>query len=130
MAAALARQQGQAGRDRVAPPRAQVAPTAPTAPQTQPIPEKLYEPIGTSEIGMEEGQKEILRGPQAMLFPMSKREEIAYAERQRGEPEAAAEEAPAAVRDERQAEFDFTTEMRPEEDATPTQTPTPSATPS
>lgn len=123
MAAALARQQGRAGRDRVAPPRAEVAPTAP---QTQPIPEKLYEPIGTSEIGMEEGQKEILRGPQAMLFPMSKREEIEYAERQRREPEAAAEEAPAAARDERQTEFDFTTGMRPEEDAGPTKTPTPS----
>lgn len=101
MAAALARQQGGAGRDRVAPPRVQVTPTTPT---TQPIPEKLYEPIGTSEIGMEEGQKEILRGPQAMLFPMSKREELEYAERPRGETEAAAA-GPEAIRDERQLEL-------------------------
>jgi hypothetical protein len=41
----------------------------------------LREPVGISEFGMEEGEKEILRGPQGMLFPMSKREEIEYAER-------------------------------------------------
>jgi len=124
MAAAMARQQGQAGRERVAPPRAEVTPAA-QRPETPPIPEKLYEPIGTSEIGMEEGQKEILRGPQAMLFPMSKREELAYAERPRGEPEAVAE-APAAAKDERQAELDFAKEPAAVEEAAPTKTPTPS----
>lgn len=97
MAAAMARQQGRAGRERVAPPRAEIAPAAP---QTQPIPEKLYEPVGTSDYGMEEGQKEILRGPQAMLFPMSKREELEYAERPQAQPEAA--EEPTAESDKRQ----------------------------
>ena len=110
MAAALARQQGAGGRGRTAPPAAPAAPRA--AQPTPPIPEKLYEPIGTSEFGMEEGQKEILRGPQAMLFPMSKREELEYAERQRGEPEA--EEAAPAARDARQGELDFTKEAAPE----------------
>jgi hypothetical protein len=123
MAAALARQQGRAGRDRVAPPRAEVAPTAQ---QTQPIPEKLYEPIGTSEIGMEEGQKEILRGPQAMLFPMSKREEIEYAERPREEPAAEEAAAPEAAKDERQGELSFSFEEKPTEEVAPAATPTPS----
>ena len=109
MAAALARQQGQAGRDRVAPPRAEVRPAAPVTP---PIPEKLYEPIGTSEIGMEEGQKEILRGPQAMLFPMSKREEIEYAEQ--ATPELTTAD-PEPVKDDRQLELEF----NPSEDTTP-----------
>lgn len=119
MAAALARQQGRAGRDRKAPPRAQVSPTTP---QSEPIPEKLYEPVGTSDFGMEEGQKEILRGPQAMLFPMSKREEIEYAER--ATPELAAA-APEPVKNERQLELEF----NPSEDTQPVEavkTPAPS----
>ena len=75
-------------------------------PATKEIPEKLREPVGTSEFGMEEGEKEIQRGPQGMLFPMSKREEIEYAERkQRGEAEPEAE-APT-TKDERQAELDL-----------------------
>jgi hypothetical protein len=75
-------------------------------PTTKEIPEKLREPVGTSEFGMEEGEKEIQRGPQGMLFPMSKREEIEYAERkQRGEAEPEAQ-APT-TKDERQAELDF-----------------------
>ena len=98
--------------------RALEAPTAKPAPKveapapkaekpaTKEIPDKLREPVGTSEFGMEEGEKEIQRGPQGMLFPMSKREEIAYAERkQRGEAEPA-EETPTT--DKRQAELDFT----------------------
>jgi hypothetical protein len=76
-------------------------------PAAKEIPEKLREPVGTSEFGMEEGEKEIVRGPQGMLFPMSKREEIEYAERKETKAEEApAEEAP--TKDERQAELDFT----------------------
>jgi hypothetical protein len=76
-------------------------------PTAKEIPEKLREPVGTSEFGMEEGEKEILRGPQGMLFPMSKREEIEYAERKQPKAEeAAAEEEP--TKDKRQAELDFT----------------------
>lgn len=80
-------------------------------PAAKEIPDKLREPVGTSEFGMEEGQKEILRGPQAMLFPMSKREELAYAERETPEPEAEAE--PTTAKDDRQAELDFTKEAEP-----------------
>jgi hypothetical protein len=82
---------------------------APKAEKAEPkeLPEKLREPVGTSEFGMEEGEKEIVRGPQGMLFPMSKREEIEYAERkQRGEAEPEAETP--TTKDERQAELDFT----------------------
>ena len=62
---------------RPTPAAAKPAPAAPKkAEPSKPIPEKMYEPTGTSEFGMEEGQKEILRGPQAMLFPMTKKEEI------------------------------------------------------
>jgi hypothetical protein len=62
---------------RPTPEAAKPAPAAPKkAEPSKPIPEKMYEPTGTSEFGMEEGQKEILRGPQAMLFPMTKKEEI------------------------------------------------------
>jgi|694.fasta_scaffold00930_43 hypothetical protein len=110
---------------RPTPAAAKPAPAAPKkAEPSKPIPEKMYEPTGTSEFGMEEGQKEILRGPQAMLFPMTKKEEIEYAERKK--PEAEAEEAPAAAKkDKRQMELDFTKE--PElEPATPTKTSTPS----
>jgi hypothetical protein len=100
------------------------APAPKKAEPSKPIPEKMYEPTGTSEFGMEEGQKEILRGPQAMLFPMTKKEEIEYAEREKPEAEAEAEPA-AAKKDKRQMELDFTKE--PElEPATPTKTATPS----
>jgi hypothetical protein len=76
-------------------------------PAAKEIPEKLREPVGTSEFGMEEGEKEIVRGPQGMLFPMSKREELEYAGRKETKAEEAlAEEAP--TKDERQAELDFT----------------------
>jgi polyhydroxyalkanoate synthesis regulator phasin len=94
---------------RVAPAAIKPAAPAPAKAPSAPIPEKMYEPTGTSEFGMEEGQKEILRGPQAMLFPMSKREELEYAERAKPETEAGAEdEAPAAAaKDERQAELDL-----------------------
>jgi hypothetical protein len=80
---------------------------APKAEKATPkeIPEKLREPIGTSEFGMEEGQKEILRGPQGMLFPMSKREEIEYAERKQPEEP---KEKPSAAMPARQLELDFT----------------------
>jgi len=90
-----------------------VAPTTETkAEKAEPkeLPEKLREPVGTSEFGMEEGEKEILRGPQGMLFPMSKREEIEYAERKkRGEPETAEEPTKAQMvpRDARQGRLDL-----------------------
>ena len=90
-------------------PKAAPTPTpAPKAekPATKELPEKLREPIGTSEFGMEEGEKEIQRGPQGMLFPMSKREEIAYAERKEAKAKEAPEETSTA-KDERQAELDF-----------------------
>lgn len=108
-------QQGREARAKVAPPKVEIAPRAE---RTEPIPEKLYEPTGTSEYGMEPGKKEIIRGPQAMLFPMSKREEIEYAERPKAEEAAAEEEAP--TRDERQRELDFTKapEPAPKEDWT------------
>jgi hypothetical protein len=99
------------------------APAPKKAEPSKPIPEKMYEPTGTSEFGMEEGQKEILRGPQAMLFPMTKKEEIEYAEREK--PEAEAEAEPTTAKDERQVELDFTKE--PElEPVTPSKTATPS----
>lgn len=83
------------------------APAPKKAEPSKPIPEKMYEPTGTSEFGMEEGEKEILRGPQAMLFPMTKKEEIEYAER----PQAPAEEkekvGPAPKADKRQLAMDF-----------------------
>ncbi len=107
------------------------APTpAPKAEKPAPkeLPEKLREPVGTSEFGMEEGETEILRGPQGMLFPMSKREEAEYAKAKEAEA-GAEEEAPAKpakpAKDKRQMEIDFTKE--PElEPVTPTKTPTPS----
>lgn len=94
---------------RVAPAAVKPAAPAPVKAPSAPIPEKMYEPTGTSEFGMEEGQKEILRGPQAMLFPMSKREELEYAERAKPETETETEdEAPAAAaKDDRQAELDL-----------------------
>lgn len=93
---------------RVAPKAAPApAPKAETPKETAPIPEKLYEPVGTSEIGMEEGQKELLRGPQAMLFPMSKREEIEYAEAKREESDRKEDVAPTPGADTRQMELPF-----------------------
>jgi hypothetical protein len=88
-------------------PKAAPAP-APKAEKPEPkeIPEKLREPIGTSEYGMEEGEKEIQRGPQGMLFPMSKREELEYAEQKQREATKPEEEA-LATKDERQAELDL-----------------------
>lgn len=110
----------------VAPPPAAPAPAPRAAEPTQPIPEKLYEPVGTSTYGMAEGQKEILRGPQAMLFPMSKREEVEYAER--GQPEGNLSlDDPATAKDERQGELDFTAEEAPAP-AVKTPTPTDEAT--
>ena len=87
-------------------PKAAPAP-APKAEKPEPkeLPEKLREPVGTTEFGAKEGEKEILRGPQGMLFPMSKREEIAYAERKDATPKEAAEEPTA--KDDRQAELDL-----------------------
>jgi len=91
--------------ERPAPKAAAPAPKA-EKPEPKELPEKLREPVGTSEIGMEEGEKEILRGPQGMLFPMSKREEVAYAER-KGRGEAAPEEEAPTAKDDRQAELDL-----------------------
>lgn len=127
MAERLRAQQGRVGKGVTAPARPEVRPAAE---RTQPIPEKLYEPVGTSEFGMKPGEKEILRGPQAMLFPMSKREELEYAAKRREAPEAEVAEEPTkpqmAPRDARQGRLDFAAEPRPQEDVTPTKTPTPS----
>jgi hypothetical protein len=86
-------------------PRAETPAPKVEKPEPKEIPDKLREPVGTSEFGMEEGEKEILRGPQGMLFPMSKREEIEYAERKDATPKEAAEEP--AAKDERQTELDL-----------------------
>jgi len=103
-------------------PKAAPAPAPKAAkPATKEIPDKLREPVGTSEFGVEEGEKEILRGPQAMLFPMTKKEEIEYAERTK--PAAEEEATPVATKDERQAELDFSAEEVPAEAV---KTPTPS----
>ena len=109
-------------------PKPAPAPKA-AAPAPKELPEKLREPVGTSEFGMEEGETEILRGPQGMLFPMSKREETEYAKaKEAKEAEVGAEEekTPAkSAKDKRQMEIDFTKE--PElEPVTPTKTATPS----
>jgi len=93
-------------------PAPKIAAPAPKAEKAEPkeLPEKLREPIGTSEFGMEEGEKEIQRGPQGMLFPMSKREEIEYAERKQRDIKVGAEE-PAKTqmvpRDVRQGRLDL-----------------------
>ena len=89
-------------------PAAKAEAPAPKAEKPEPkeLPEKLREPVGTSEFGMEEGEKEILRGPQGMLFPMSKREELEYAKKKEAAPEEApTEEKP--TKDTRQAELDL-----------------------
>ena len=91
-------------------PKAAPAP-APKAEKPAPkeISDKLREPVGTSEFGVEEGEKEIIRGPQGMLFPMSKREEIEYAERKQAETDANKNEdvGPAPETDSRQMELPF-----------------------
>lgn len=85
---------------------------------TPPIPESMYEPVGTSAFGMEEGEVEILRGPQAELFLPTKAETRKRAEaaeeraRQEGAEEA---EPPRVTTPEGQMELDFTTEPAPEE---------------
>jgi hypothetical protein len=90
-------------------PKAAPAPAAPKAEKPAPkeIPEKLREPVGTSEFGMEEGEKEIIRGPQGMLFPMTKREEAEYAERKQAEADKKEEVGPAPDVDPRQMELEF-----------------------
>lgn len=95
--------------ERPAPKAAAPAPKA-EKPAAKELPEKLREPVGTSEYGMEEGEKEILRGPQGMLFPMSKREEREYAERKERDIKAGAEEptkAQMVPRDARQGRLDL-----------------------
>jgi hypothetical protein len=90
-------------------PAPKIAAPAPKAEKPAPkeLPEKLREPIGTSEFGMEEGEKEIQRGPQGMLFPMSKREEIEYAERKQSENDKKEEVEAAPKADTRQMELVF-----------------------
>ena len=90
-------------------PAPKIAAPAPKAEKAEPkeLPEKLREPIGTSEFGMEEGEKEIQRGPQGMLFPMSKREEIEYAERKQSENNKKEEVEAAPKADKRQMEIVF-----------------------
>ena len=60
---------------------------------------KVYEPVGVTATGR------MRRGPQAMLFPMTKEEEKAYATRAKP---AAEEETGAPTQDERQEALDFT----------------------
>jgi hypothetical protein len=108
-------------------PKPAPAPKA-AAPEPKEIPEKLREPVGMTDFG---GEDTILRGPQGMLFPMSKREETEYAKaKEAKEAEVGAEEekTPAkSAKDKRQMEIDFTKE--PElEPVTPTKTATPSDT--
>ena len=76
-------------------------------PEPKELPEKLREPIGTSEFGMEEGEVEIQRGPQGMLFPMSKREEREYAERKQSENDKKEEVGPAPAVDTSQMDLVF-----------------------
>jgi len=83
---------------------------------SKPLPESMYEPVGTSAFGMEEGEVEIRRGPQAELFLPTKAETRKRAEaaeeraRQEGAEEA---EPPRAETPEGQMELDFTTETAP-----------------
>lgn len=96
---------------RVAPARVEIAPRAEAAPTE--IPEKLREPVGTNTFGVE--TPEVIRGPQGMLFPMSKREEMEYAKSKEAQ-RVTEEQAPAtAERDERQRELDFTAKEAPAE---------------
>lgn len=102
-----------------APERKAPAAPAPAAAPSKPIPESMYEPTGTSAFGMEEGEVEILRGPQAELF-LPTREETrkraeAADERERKkvmdraieEVQAAEEAKPKRLRAEDQLELDL-----------------------
>ena len=95
-------------------PKAAPAPApAPKAEKPEPkeIPEKLREPVGVTDFG---GEDTILRGPQGMLFPMSKREESEYAKAKEAEANKEEEEAPAvAEKDARQTELDLRPPRRP-----------------
>jgi hypothetical protein len=101
-------------------PAPKVEPAAPETkaekPEPKEIPEKLREPVGTTEFGAKEGEEEILRGPQGMLFPMSKREELEYAKKKgapaefEGIDEADIEELPPAG----QQKLDFDKKPEPE----------------
>jgi hypothetical protein len=81
------------------------------APPARELPERLREPIGASDFGMEEGETDITRGPQGMLFPMTKAEEAAYGKKKQAERDAeinAEEETtPVPEKDERQGELDL-----------------------
>lgn len=81
-------------------------PVAPKAEKPEPkeIPEKLREPVGTTDFG---GEDTILRGPQGMLFPMSKREEVEYAKAKEAETDKGEEVGPAPEQDARQMELPF-----------------------
>jgi hypothetical protein len=97
---------------------ARAAAPAPKAVDAAPkeIPEKLREPVGITDFG---GDDTILRGPQGMLFPMTKREEAGYAKAKEAE-DAVADEPPAGVaKDDRQAELDFTVAPATEEPRQP-----------
>ncbi len=91
---------------RPTPAAAKAAPAAPKAEKAEPkeIPEKLREPVGTTDFG---GEDTILRGPQGLLFPMSKREEREYAEAKQAEDDKKEEVGPATIKDERQGELDL-----------------------
>lgn len=93
--------------EKAKPPAPKAAPApAPKVEKPAPkeIPEKLREPVGTTDFG---GEDTILRGPQALLFPMSKREEIEYAEARRKEADAKEDIEPAPKADTRQMELVF-----------------------
>lgn len=95
-----------------APERKAPAAPAPAAAPSKPIPESMYEPTGTSAFGMEEGEVEILRGPQAELFlptreETRKRAEAADERRRREEAAAEETEPPKAETPEGQMELDF-----------------------
>jgi hypothetical protein len=90
------------------PKAAEAAPEAKAEkPEPKELPEKLREPVGTTEFGAKEGETEILRGPQGMLFPMSKREEIEYAERKEADNDKKEEVGPAEDTDTRQMDLKF-----------------------
>ena len=97
---------------RPAPAPAKPAPAAPKVEQAEPteIPEKLREPVGTTDFG---GEDTILRGPQGMLFPMSKREETEYAKAKEAEAEAEVEAEPTTAKDDRQMELDLRAPRKP-----------------
>jgi hypothetical protein len=75
-------------------------------PEPKEIPEKLREPVGVTDFG---GEDTVLRGPQGMLFPMSKREETEYAKAKEAEAnkEEELEAEPTTLKDERQGELDL-----------------------